>query len=163
MTDYIHEIIQRGIKNRNKYAFFLRKIKKSRKLPLESLFRNANEMAFRSIDCLDCGNCCSSLGPGIKNNDITILAKRERLKPSEFIKKYLIIDEDDDFIFKAMPCPFLGSDNYCYVYEDRPAACRDYPHMDRGRQSSRVNMHIENLGYCPAVVLAVEDLIRRHS
>ncbi len=29
------------------------------------------------------------------------------------------------------PCPFLGDDNYCSVYEARPKACREYPHTDR--------------------------------
>jgi len=162
MEKYIDEIMHRAERNRQRYADFLKSLKKKRKIPLEALFKEAHAAAFSVIDCLDCGRCCRKLGPGIKNKDISRLAGRERTKPAEFIRKYLITDEDDDLVFKKMPCPFLGNDNYCFVYEDRPEACRDYPHMDRGRQSGRIALHINNLAYCPAVVLAVEYLIKEY-
>ena len=78
---------------------------------------------------------------------------------SQFVERRLRQDEDGDMVFTSMPCPYFGADGYCLVYEDRPEACRDYPHMDRGRQKSRISLHIENLGHCPAVVLATEYLM----
>jgi len=159
MERYINLIMQRGEKNRERYTAFLRSLKKKRKIPLESLFREAHDAAFNEIDCLDCGRCCSMLGPAIRNKDISRLAGREKIKSADFIDKYLKTDEENDMVFKAMPCPFLGDDNYCFVYEDRPGACRDYPHMDRGRQSGRLTLHIRNLDYCPALVLAVEYIM----
>jgi len=162
MERYLEEIVQRAERNGDRYTAYLRRLKKKRKIPLEVLFKEAHSIAFNEIDCLDCGRCCSMLGPGIKNKDISRLARRERIKPAEFIRKYLKTDEDNDLIFKTMPCPFLGNDNYCFVYEDRPEACRDYPHMDSGRQSGRIILHINNLKYCPALVLAVEYLMKEY-
>ncbi len=158
--DFIEEIMGRGIRNKSKYISFLKNLRKQRKIPLERLLKEAHDKAFSQIDCLDCGRCCRELGPGLKNKDVARLARRENLKPAEFIKKQLRTDEDNDLVFKKMPCPFLGSDNYCFVYEDRPDACRDYPHMDHGRQTGRISLHIENLSYCPAVILAVEELMK---
>ncbi len=153
------EILERGLRNKIKYAGFLKNLKKKRKLALDSLFRDAQLSAFESIDCLQCGRCCTELGPRIANKDVLRLAKREGLKPAKFIKNYLRTDEDNDLVFGTMPCPFYGSDGYCVVYEDRPDACREYPHMDQNRQRNRIGLHIENIIHCPAVVLAVEELI----
>ena len=160
MTDQLDKIIQRAEKNRSRYISFLKSLRKKRRIPLESLFKEAHNMAFSNIDCLDCGRCCRMLGPRIENNDIPKLAGRERIKAREFILRYLKTDEDEDLVFREMPCPFLGDDNYCSVYEDRPSACRDYPHMERGRQSSRITLHMKNITYCPALVIAVEYLMK---
>ncbi len=162
MSNLINEIMDRGIRNKGKYISFLKKLKQLRKIPLERLFNEAHDEAFSQIDCLECGRCCRELGPRLNNKDVTRLARRERLKPADFIKTLLKTDDDNDLVFKKMPCPFLGSDNYCFVYEDRPDACRDYPHMDHGRQTGRISLHIENLSYCPAVILAVEELMKNY-
>ena len=70
-----------------------------------------------------------------------------------------MVDEDGDMVFASMPCRYFGPDGYCHIYEDRPAACRDYPHLDRGRQKARTALHTQNLEHCPAVILAVEHLM----
>lgn len=162
-NDYISEIMNRGNRNKKKYTAFLRGLKKKKKLPLEYLFKEAHQTAFKQINCLDCAMCCTGLGPRITNRDISGLSRRERLKPAIFIKQFLRIDEDGDYVFKTMPCPFLGQDNYCSIYEDKPEACSNYPHMNHGRQSGRIDSHIENLLYCPAVVLGVEFLMEELS
>ena len=84
-------------------------------------------------DCLLCANCCRSLGPRITDKDVERMAKALRIKTVDIISKYLRIDEDGDMVFQSMPCPFLGNDNYCSIYESRPKACREYPHTDRKR------------------------------
>nr|MDK7631844.1 YkgJ family cysteine cluster protein [Globicatella sanguinis] len=76
-------------------------------------------------------NCCKTTGPLFTQKDIERLAKVFRMKPSLFIEKYLRIDEDNDYVLQQLPCPFLDSENYCLVYEDRPKACKEYPHTDR--------------------------------
>lgn len=67
----------------------------------------------------------------IHDKDIERMAKAFRIKPSEVVSSYLRIDEDGDYVFKSMPCPFLMNDNGCLIYESRPKACREYPHTDR--------------------------------
>ena len=53
------------------------------------------------------------------------------MKPIEFIDQYLYKDEDNDWVFKQLPCPFLDHSNYCIIYEVRPKACKEYPHTNR--------------------------------
>lgn len=103
------------------------------------------------IDCLSCANCCRTLGPRITDKDIERIAKILRIKPNDFIHKYLKKDEDDDWVFQTMPCPFLNYDNYCSIYECRPKACREYPHTDRKRFYQIYNLSIKNASTCPIV------------
>ncbi len=115
----------------------IKKIKQNRKINLDALFYSAHENVFNHINCLDCANCCRSLGPRITNKDIERLSKQLNIKPSTFTEKYLLIDEDNDYVFKTMPCPFLLPDNYCSVYEQRPKACREYPHTNQRKMRDR--------------------------
>src|ERR1043165_9260347 len=85
-----------------------------------------HEEAFAIIDCLDCANCCRNYSPRFKQPDIKRLAKRLRMKEGELIQRYLKLDNDGDFVVQSSPCPFLGEDNFCSVYEDRLFDCRRY-------------------------------------
>ena len=131
------------------------------KKKLESMdvqVHNLHDVISKRTDCLACGNCCRSLGPRITNKDLEKMAKALRIKPSDIIDKYLRIDEDDDMVFKSMPCPFLGDDNYCAIYESRPKACREYPHTDRKRFYQVYNLSIKNAYTCPIVYQVLEEL-----
>jgi Fe-S-cluster containining protein len=137
---------------------FLKKIKNKKIRNLDNLFHAAHEEAFEEIDCLSCANCCKTTSPIFYQKDIERVAKRLRMKPFEFIEKYLKIDEDKDYVLKQAPCPFLGSDNYCSVYEDRPGACRDYPHTDRKNMYQILDLTYKNTLVCPAVLRIVEQV-----
>ncbi|HBG41843.1 MAG TPA: YkgJ family cysteine cluster protein [Porphyromonadaceae bacterium] len=117
-----------------------------------------HEEASNEIDCLQCGNCCRHLGPRILERDIDTLAKALRIKPAAFIDAYLRIDEDRDWVFSAESCPFLGEDNYCAVYKDRPKACRDYPHTDRKKFHQIYALSVKNASFCPIVFRVLEQL-----
>ena len=112
------------------------------------------------INCLECGNCCRSLGPMILEKDIDVLSKSQRMKPSDFMEKYLRKDEDGDFVFQSMPCPFLGSDNYCSVYENRPKACREYPHTDRKKFYQIYELTVKNASACPIAFGVLDRLTK---
>ena len=109
-------------------------------------------------DCLLCANCCRSLGPRITDKDVERMAKALRIKTVDIISKYLHIDEDGDMVFQSMPCPFLGNDNYCSIYESRPKACREYPHTDRKRFYQIYNLSIKNAYTCPIVYEVMQQL-----
>lgn len=109
-------------------------------------------------DCLHCANCCRSLGPRINDKDIERMAKALRIKSTDLISNYLRIDEDGDMVFKTMPCPFLRIDNYCSIYENRPKACREYPHTDRKRFFQIFNLSIKNAYTCPIVYEVLQEL-----
>lgn len=126
-------------------------LRKQKPKQLDQQFHEAHEEAFSKIDCLSCGNCCKTAGPRLLQADIDRLAKNLRLKVGPFMDKYVRTDEDGDWVMKSLPCPFLGDDNYCSVYEARPKACRDYPHTDRNGMHQILKLTEKNVAYCPAV------------
>ncbi len=134
------------------------KLKRQKPKDLDRVTNNLHDRAFEHIDCLQCANCCRTTGPLLKNKDIERLADHFKLKPSVFTEKYLRIDEDGDFIFKTMPCPFLGSDNYCGVYESKPSACATYPHTQQRDILQKLKITYHNSMICPAVAEVVEGL-----
>ncbi len=114
--------------------------------------------AEEETDCLACGNCCRSLGPMILPEDVDRMGKALRIKPSVVIERYLRTDEDGDRVFRTMPCPFLGNDNYCAIYENRPRACREYPHTDRKKFYQIFSLSVKNAETCPIVFKVLEKL-----
>ena len=144
------------IKKENK--IFLDKLKKNRPSDLDQITNNFHDEAFTRIDCLKCANCCRTTGPLIKNKDITVLAKHFKQKETEFMNKHLRTDEDGDFVFNNIPCPFLNDDNYCSVYESRPNACREYPHTQQRNFAPKIEITYLNSMICPAVAIVVEKL-----
>lgn len=137
---------------------FFKSIKKNRTRELDDIVHALHEEVFEDINCLECANCCRSLGPRLTDRDIERIASVLRLKPYEVIDRYLHIDEDNDYVFKEMPCPFLCNDNYCSVYENRPKACREYPHTDRKKFYQIYSLTIKNAETCPAVFRILERL-----
>lgn len=134
--------------------------KKNRK-KLESMDLIVHDLHKRisaKTDCLSCGNCCRNLGPAITDKDIEKMAKGLRMKPSDVLQNYLKRDEDDDYVFKSMPCPFLLPDNYCMIYDARPKACREYPHTDRKKFFQIFQLSIKNAAICPIVYEVIEEL-----
>ena len=120
-----------------------------------------HETYFNAIDCLKCARCCKHLGPRIESKDVERMAKALRLKPAEVFERYLKIDEDGDTVFHSMPCPFLGDDHYCSIYESRPKACREYPHTDRKRFYQLYKLSMKNAETCPIVFEVLENLVTK--
>jgi len=155
--DYIR-IIDKANKNRNENKKFLDKLKKLAPKNLDQITNLLHNKAFDKIDCLQCANCCITTGPLLLNKDIDRLAKVLKQKPSVFTENYLRVDEDKDYVFKQMPCPFLGNDKYCSVYNDRPNACREFPHTQQRNILQKLKITQLNTTICPAVALVVEEL-----
>lgn len=137
---------------------FFKKIKKNRLRELDDTVHALHEELSAQTDCLSCANCCRTLGPRITDKDIERMGRALRMKPQEVVAAYLRIDEDNDYVFRSMPCPFLGSDNYCFIYEDRPKACREYPHTDRRKFYQIHALSIRNARTCPVVYHLLERL-----
>ena len=145
------------LKNQQEWVRFFKKNKK--KIEVSDLKIQAlHERISERTDCLACGNCCRSLGPRITDKDLDRLSKVLRMKSVDFINTYLKIDEDGDMVFKSMPCPFLGDDNYCAVYESRPKACREYPHTDRKKFYQIYMLSVKNAETCPIVYEVMEEI-----
>lgn len=137
---------------------FYDKLKRLKPKQLDEKFHRLHDDVFEETDCLACANCCKTTSPIFYNRDVERLAKHLRMKPGDLIDKYLRIDEDQDYVLRQAPCPFLGADNYCSVYEARPNACREYPHTDRKRMEQILDLTYRNTLVCPAVLEITERL-----
>ena len=137
---------------------FLLGLKRKDLRTVDDLFHTTHEEVFEETDCLTCANCCKTTSPIFYPTDIERVAKALRMKPGEFTEKYLRIDEDKDYVLKSSPCPFLDGDNYCKVYEDRPKACREYPHTNRKKMIQIMDLTYKNTLVCPAVLEIVERM-----
>lgn len=157
-----------SIENMNKHSVSNKKdidakfqqLRKIKPKSLEKLFHEAHDKEFEKIDCLECANCCSGLGPILYNSDIDRIAPKLKTTSSKFIEKYLRIDEDGDYVYNSMPCPFLMPDNYCFIYEFRPKACREYPHTDRKRMHQILDKTKKNTSFCPAVFNIINSITK---
>jgi Fe-S-cluster containining protein len=134
------------------------KLKRKKPLALDETVHRLHKEAFEEIDCLTCANCCKTTSPIFYEKDIERAARNQRMKPGEFIDKYLHIDEDKDYVLNSAPCPFLDGENYCLIYEDRPTACREYPHTNRKRMYQIMDLTYRNTLVCPAVLRITEEL-----
>jgi Fe-S-cluster containining protein len=118
-----------------------------------------NEEAYEKIDCLKCGNCCKGYSPRFKTPDIKRISKTLGLRESLFIDKYLTLDKEGDYVAKTTPCPFLGADNYCSIYEDRPSDCARFPYTDEDVLIKRKELSLKNSTFCPIVYYVFERLM----
>jgi hypothetical protein len=140
---------------------FLQRLKKMDARKVDGAFHETHEEVFEEINCLTCANCCKTTSPIFYPTDIDRVAKFLNMKPGAFGEKYLKIDADNDYVLKSSPCPFLGDDNYCSVYEARPKACREYPHTNRKKMVQIMDLTFKNTLVCPAVLEMVERLKKR--
>ncbi|WP_273566029.1 YkgJ family cysteine cluster protein [Maribacter halichondriae] len=140
---------------------FFGKLRKKPPKNLDYLMQELHTAEFQKTDCLQCANCCKTTGPLFTNADVERISKHFRKKPQQFIEAYLQIDEDNDYVLQQVPCTFLGSDNYCTIYDVRPKACREFPHTDRKKFQQTKNLTLKNVAICPAAFNIVEEMKRR--
>ena len=152
---------QLALQKQKEHRKFLATLKKKAPKNLDKIVQEVHTEVFREIDCTKCANCCKILGPLFTESDISRIAKHFRMRLPVFEDMYLRVDEDNDKVFKSMPCPFLGEDNLCSIYDIRPKACREFPHTDRKKIYQINHMNIQNTLICPAVYLFVEKLQER--
>jgi uncharacterized protein len=119
-----------------------------------------HEEAFSKIDCLQCANCCKNYSPRFKTPDIKRISKHLKMKEGEFIEIYLRLDEDGDYVVKSAPCPFLGADNYCSIYEKRPSDCVRFPYTNEDVIVKRQQLTLKNSTFCPITFYVLEKLLQ---
>lgn len=153
------ENLQQRWKNEGETARqLLRSYKKRHPRNLDEQFSELHDQVFERLNCLDCGNCCKTTSPMLFEKDIERLARHLKLKPGEFISRYLFLDTDNIYAFRQTPCPFLGEDNICSVYEERPKACREYPHTNMRKMHTLLDLAEKNAVICPAVLEILKKL-----
>ena len=140
---------------------YLEKLAKHPAKDLDYMVQEIHDQVFDKVDCLSCANCCKTTGPLLTSADISRIAKHLKLKEAQFVDDYLRRDEDNDYVLQTLPCPFLGTDNYCSIYSVRPKACREYPHTDRKKFYQIRAITLKNTSICPAAYAVVEQMMAR--
>lgn len=82
------------------------------------------------------------------------------MKEGTFIDAYLRIDEEGDYVLKSLPCPFLGSDNRCTIYEVRPSDCSRFPYTDEDVLLKRPHLTLKNASFCPITYYVLERMLQ---
>lgn len=129
---------------------------------VDRLARELHAEVFATIDCTRCANCCKTMKPNLIEADIKRIAKHLGLSREAFVETYLESDpEEGGYRMRALPCPFLGEDGRCGIYEHRPRACREFPHTDKEGFIGRSYLHTDNTLSCPAVYHIVTRMRHR--
>jgi Fe-S-cluster containining protein len=137
----------------------IKRIKQKPPKNLDELFYDWHDETFEKIDCLTCANCCKTTSPMFFEKDIERLSSYFKIRPAQFIEKYLFLDTDGIWALKTSPCPFLGSDNYCSVYDFRQKACRVFPPSNQRKMHTHFHLIHQNIKICPAVVDIAKKLM----
>lgn len=161
MDDILKNLPKKAKDTHKENQKFFQKLRKKPPKNLDTLMTQLHNEEFSRTDCLECANCCKTTGPLFTDKDIQRISKHFRMKPQKFIESYLKIDEDNDYVLQGVPCTFLGSDNYCSIYEVRPKACKEFPHTDRKKFQQISNLTLKNVAVCPAAYNIVEEMKRR--
>lgn len=150
--------LEKAVAQRKKNKKTIAKLSQLPIKKLDAIFHQKHEEVFDEIDCLSCANCCKTTSPIFRTIDIQRLSKRLKINSSVFIDKYLKLDNENDYVLKSSPCVFLMDDNKCSVYEDRPLACKEYPHTNRKKMHQILTLTRKNTEICPAVSKIFQDL-----
>ncbi len=161
MQQLLNELPKKAKDKHKENKAFFSKLKKKPPKQLDYLMQELHEDEFSRTDCLQCANCCKTTGPLFTDKDIHRIAKFLKLKPQQFVEHYLMVDEENDYVLKQVPCAFLDTDNYCLIYDVRPKACREFPHTDRKKFHQISNLTLKNVGICPAAYNIVEAMKKR--
>lgn len=161
MKEVLKELPKKAKQKQNENKKFFTKLKKKPPKNLDYVMQELHEEEFTKTDCLTCANCCKTTGPLFTNADVERIAKFFRQKPQQFIKNYLRVDDENDYVLQSVPCTFLDPDNYCSIYDVRPKACREFPHTDRKKFQQISNLTMKNIAICPAAYNIVEEMKKR--
>lgn len=146
-------------KSKEKQKVYKRFLEKANRNKVLKQLPALHEEAFEKIDCLNCANCCRNYSPRFKTPDIKRIAKYLRMKEGEFISTYLVLDNEGDYVVRSTPCPFLGADNFCSIYTQRPSDCVRFPYTDEDVFLKRQQITLKNSSFCPIVYYVLEKLV----
>jgi Fe-S-cluster containining protein len=125
-------------------------------------FRILSRTVAERIDCTACANCCRHTEVTLSDFDIAAIAEHLRLAPADVIRQYTVSDPEDSagrvLRHTKDGCIFLDG-TLCMVYEARPRACRDFPHLGSGVRSlgSRLPSVFKRASICPIVYNVLES------
>jgi len=153
--DVLHNWEKQSREKQKQFKSFLSRADKNK--VLKALPRLHDE-AFEKVDCLSCAACCKNYSPRFKTPDVKRISKHLGMKEGNFIETYLKVDEDGDFVVRSTPCPFLGEDNACSIYDVRPSDCARFPYTDEDVIFKRQPLTLKNSSFCPITFYVLHEL-----
>ncbi|MBD0333242.1 MAG: YkgJ family cysteine cluster protein [Chitinophagaceae bacterium] len=144
--------------NKEKQKQFMQFLHRTNKNKVLSKLPELHEEAFAKNDCLQCAACCKNYSPRFKTPDVKRVSKHLQMKESTFIATYLLVDEDGDFVVNSKPCPFLGADNFCSIYDVRPSDCSRFPYTNEDVFVKRQQLTLKNASFCPVTFYVLDKL-----
>lgn len=115
----------------------------------------------KKISCRNgCAFCCH-IQVHVTPDEADLMAERVRggleIDMAK-LKEMTTLPEDNDEFWIRQPIPlkkciFLGDDNLCSVYDDRPAVCRNYEVTSPPEKCDTENLHDDGV-YCEIIPLA---------
>ena len=95
---------ERVLKKRKENTVFFKRLTREKAKVLDKLIHPIHDDVFEHTNCLKCANCCKTTGPLFTDIDIQRISKYLKIRPSEFVDRYLRIDEDNDYVLQSVPC-----------------------------------------------------------
>jgi uncharacterized protein len=116
----------------------------------------------REIDCTACANCCRSSILSISAAEIETIAGYLGISTDAARNLYTEPDPEAPALRRLQStgegCIFLDRENLCMIYEARPIACREFPHLavDHHSLGARPASHARWAALCPIIYNALE-------
>ena len=98
------------------------------------------------LPCEMCGRCCHQPNIIVRPEEVDRVATAAGVDLYTFMTQYVYQTGDGRILFnkpKDGACRFLGKDNRCTIWKDRPQICDDFPYMV-SMLMSRVYLAITN-------------------
>ena len=118
---------------------------------IDAIVKALSQRYFALIDCTQCANCCRSLQLEFESSELLAISNTLGESIGAFEKRFLSEGKVNP------PCPMLDG-KLCSIYENRPAACRSYPHLEQPLFTTRLMSVIDNVAICPIAFNAFEEL-----
>jgi uncharacterized protein len=141
---------------------FLNSLKTRSGKKVDRIALELHQDVFQIVDCTRCANCCRNLRPEFSDEDIDRIANHLGQTREQFISNFLEWDEvQQRYQTKSSPCPLLGDDGKCTVYDVRPETCRGYPYTDKKDFVFHTISRANAARVCPAAFAIVEAMMER--
>ena len=129
--------------------------------PVEPFQILAHEIE-RKIDCKQCANCCRRMIVEVTPAEIEKIAAYFGVPVQDVMQRFFEPEPGDSGhkIIRSEhgACTFLDG-NLCSIYDARPTACREFPHVAVGAHTlgARMESVCRHSSICPILYNAIEE------